>query len=285
MTVFTFKRIQLLQLVLLFVSDVVLVTSKPYILLYTSQFKCLQTFESEETDLYIEYEIPDLVVLPEDDSSSLLQQQMETPPPAITTREDMMKYRESREAVGNDLMYNQRQNRNLNAAAKIHKRSSVNVKISEKEPYWNDEPLTGAPKEIELKNHTGYEVYKVQFDSVVEICFQSLTASSLTPVRLHIRVTDIPPKHIREELQQKHLKTALEILEDQIETMTHEVQQILRDGDYLKDFERIVWSSNQKLFKATMIWPCIRIFILIVVMGLGPSIYLVHFFRQRGLIY
>lgn len=246
----------------------------------------------DETDLYIEYEIPDLMVLSEDDSFLKQEQQklkqegeIKLPDQPITTREEMMKYRESIDAKQNlDVMYNQRQERNLNAAAKIQKTTSINVEIREKEPYWQDDPVTDAHKELVLKNHTGYEVYKVQYDSIVEVCFQSLTASSLNPTRLHVKISDLPPKHIRRQLQQREIKSSLELMEDQIQTMSLEVEQILREGDYLKDFERLVWRSNEKLFKASVMWPCLRIAVLIVVMGIGPSIYLIHFFRKHGLI-
>lgn len=244
----------------------------------------MQTMVPDNTELYIEYEMPDLVVLEQKEQGQKQEGEMKPDQP-ITTREEMMKYRESFDAKQNmDVMYNQRQERNLNAAAKIHRTASINLKISEKEPYWQDDPVTEAPKEIVLKNHTGYEVYQVRYDSIVEICFQSLTASGLNPTRLHIRISDLPPKHIRRLLHQHELKSSLQVIEDQMDSMSLEVQQILREGDYLKGFEQMVWHSNEKLYKASVMWPCIRIAVLIVVMGIGPSIYLVHFFRRHGFI-
>jgi len=285
------KHFQILQLQIISLLLSVLVTSKPYILLHTSQFKCFQTLVADETDLYIEYEIPDLVVLAEDDSiqQQKQQQQESKPDKPITTREEMMKYRESRKEDENaDVMYNERQERNLNKASQIHKTASIKLKISEKEPHWHhydDHPYAnGPPLETELKKHTGHEKYTTKYDSIVETCFQSLTATSLNPIRIHVRISDMPPKHLRFHLQQRGLKSSMEILEYQIDSMNDEVQQILRDSDYLKDFERSVWKYSHELFAATVMWPCIRIAVLIVVMGIGSSIYLVQFFRRHGLV-
>lgn len=281
-----------LKTIIFLIVNVALVTCKPYMLLQTSQFKCLQTFESEETELYIEYEIPDLVILPGDDSSKMSnpfsekEKKEEIKPESITTREELMKYRESRAAADKDTLYNQRTDRKLDMAAQIHKSSSssINVKISEKEPYWNDEPMTDSDKEFQLKKASGYEKYQVNYDGIVEICFQSLTASSMKPVRLHVRISDQPPKHIRRELSTNKLKTGLSSIGDQIESMTSEVQQILRDSDMLKDFEQEVRTTNAKLYKATLLWPCMRIGLFIVIFGFGSSLYLVGLFRKHGLI-
>lgn len=279
-----------LKTIIFLIVNVALVTCKPFMLFQTSQFKCLQTYSAEETELYIDYEIPDLVILPEDDSSKISsitpekEKKEEIKPEPITTREELMKYRESREASDKDTLYNQRTDRKLDAAAHVHKSSSINVKITEREPYWNDMPLTDEAKEFQLKKASGYETYKVNYDGIVEICFQSLTASSTNPVRLHVRISDVPPKHIRRELHTTKLKTGLQMIGDQIENMIFEVQQILRDSDMLKDFEQDVRTSNSKLYKATLLWPCIRLGLFIVIMGFGSTLYLVRFFRKHGLI-
>ena len=222
------------------------------------------------------------MLLPEDDSSP--RKKNDINPEQITTREELMNYRKNRDALDKDTIYNEKQKRKLEKSSDIQLTSSINVQITEKEPYWNDEPLSDKPKTLSLEKESGYETYKVQYDGIVEICFQSLTASSLSPKRLHVRISDVPPKHIRKNVSTSKLKKGLQVIADQTDGMIIDVQQILRDSDMLKDFEQDVRGSNTKLYKATLLWPCIRIGLFIVIMGFGSSFYLIGLFRKHGLI-
>ncbi|KAL7548042.1 hypothetical protein ACHAWF_011329 [Thalassiosira exigua] len=146
-------------------------------------------------------------------------------------------------------------------------------------------------KDLETKQ--GNVEFVTQRDGVVSICVQSLTASSVSPTPISLRVTEMPagedsvgdrpaekPGDKVDTESQRNAKEHFSQMEKTLSGLISKTNMILRQADYAKELEVEFHEQSIAMNKASQWWPIVQLCVLLVT-GFTQANHMVQFFRKH----
>mmetsp|Transcript_13618 Transcript_13618/g.29483 ORF Transcript_13618/g.29483 Transcript_13618/m.29483 type:complete len:262 (+) Transcript_13618:108-893(+) len=148
-------------------------------------------------------------------------------------------------------------------------------------------------KDLETKK--GNVEYVTRYDGAVSICVQSLTASSISPTPISLRVSespageemvsDTPPEKTTGEEKldsesQRNAKEHFSQMEKTLNGLISKTDMILRQADYAKELEVEFHEQSIAMNKASQWWPIVQLCVLLVT-GFTQANHMVQFFRKH----
>jgi hypothetical protein len=283
-----------------------LVNGLPYYLLSSSRPLCVSVEGPRETSLLVQYHAPDLILLPEDDSARLSAEEQKQKEAALSTED------------GLDARFNQQYKTKMEQIKKagrimsdmsivMQQRGDTVGGIANREWRRRDKLEGGdgvARKEgtgrirEELDKREGSFVFMTgRFDGPVEVCLQSMAATTTAPVRIAINVTQHVDKQadnlVWQRRQQKSKDTAdagaekakaeFSRMAADLRGLERKVMLTLNNADYAKDQERNFHEQSIAMNRASQYWPMIHVAILLVT-GFTQANHIVRFFRTHHIM-
>jgi len=283
----------------------------PYNLLSSTRSKCFSVIAPHKQTITIDYGAPDLAT--PDDSLA-----------AATKRNEPKEEQEKVDSdnSGLDTQWNKRMKERLERI-KSKKLRDTSLTVSQKGP-----PLGGAPNPKQLSGYdaTGLLVTsgsgrvreelsdrkgRIEFltgeeGGTVEICVQSILASTKRPARFYLRVNiqasdqeydngidddDSDDDRVSqkkkkaktkdpEHLEHKEITTKMSRLERDLQTLQNRVKACLNNADYNKDQEVIFHEHSISMNKASKYWPIIQLTVLIVT-GFAQANHIVRYLKSH----
>ena len=140
----------------------------------------------------------------------------------------------------------------------------------------------------------------------VEVCVQSILASSKKPARFHLRVDmvasdkeyddddqyldddfSVQAKKAKKEktkdpehLEHKEVSTKLSRLERDLQTLQNRVKAMLNNADYNKDQEAVFHEQSISMNRASKYWPIIQLIVLLVT-GFTQANHIVRYLKSH----
>lgn len=243
-----------------------LCTADPFILLMNAQAKCMTVEAPADALLNIEYEAPDLVM-----TEDLAEDGKQTDPRQL---------RRFRTTITVSQTGGRENHHGRGAAARGNDRRA---------PQGSDKVV----KDLETKK--GSIDFVTKQDGAVSICVQSLTASSVSPSPISLRVTespagedsvsDSPPEKISpgeklDSQSQRNAKEHFSQMEKTLSGLISKTDMILRQADYAKELEVEFHEQSIAMNKASQWWPIVQLCVLLVT-GFTQANHMVQFFRKH----
>ncbi len=163
-----------------------------------------------------------------------------------------------------------------------------------------DNPIisgTGLVRE-ELTHKKGRIEFMTGNDSgTVEICVQSIIASTKKPTRIHLRVDMLADDEEYDDdeyvgeyeqqktkdpdhLEHKELASKMTRLERDLNTLNNRIKAALNNADYNKDQEAIFHEQSISMNRASRYWPIIQLVVLIVT-GFTQANHIVRYLKSH----
>ena len=138
----------------------------------------------------------------------------------------------------------------------------------------------------------------------VEVCVQSILASTKKPARFHLRVDmaasdeeyddddeywddddgDVEQKQAKtknpEHLEHRELSTKMSRLERDLQTLQNRAKACLNNADYNKDQENIFHEQSVSMHRASKYWPIIQVTVLLVT-GFTQANHIVRYLKTH----
>lgn len=245
---------------------VAMISADPMILLMNAQAKCMSVEAPADAVLNVEYEAPDLMVVPEKEENG--------------EPVDPRTYRRFRTTItisqdeGRENRHGRNQDRK-GPGGRRHKEESNRV-----------------VKDLESK--TGSVEFTTEMDGKVSICVQSLTATAISPTPISLRVTETPageemlspPQEVKtpgveiDSQSQRNAKEHFSQMEKTLSTLISKTNMILRQADYAKELEVEFHEQSIAMNKASQWWPIVQLCVLLVT-GFTQANHMVQFFRKH----
>lgn len=291
-----FERFTSLYLWYILYNGVIGVYGLPYMILSSTRSKCFSVIAPHGQTITIEYDAPDLQT-PDDGLA------------AATKRNEPDDGREEEEKLdsdGMDSQWNKRMKERLERI-KSKKLRDTSVTVSQKggsiAGTSNNKQRSGydATGKLvtsgsgrvreELSDRNGRIEYLTgEEGGMVEICVQSILASTRKPARFYIRILDVAsdqeydnglddnddddrvsrkqqeqaktkdPDH----LEHKDITTKMSRLERDLQTLQNRVKACLNNADYNKEQEALFHEQSISMNRASKYWPIIQLTVLIV---------------------
>lgn len=239
----------------------------PMILITNSQPKCMFVDAPADVLLTIQYEAPDLV-MPAD---------LEKEGTAVDPR-SFRRFRTTITVSPSDDRENHHGERH--AHARNHDRREQQEKFVK-----------------DLDSKKGSVEYITKQDGQVSICVQSLTASSVNPTPISLRVTESPaggesvspPKEATSEVapgeqldsqSQRNAKAHFSQMEKTLSGLISKTDMILRQADYAKELEVEFHEQSIAMNKASQWWPILQLSVLLIT-GFTQANHMIQFFRKH----
>jgi len=130
-------------------------------------------------------------------------------------------------------------------------------------------------------------------DAVVEVCIRASKASQIAPMMFHIRIEEVE-EDVLDEFEQlkadEENKVPLlgaehhfSFMETQLDRIEHEMHTIIKEADFFRERDALYHKQADDLNKATLFWPILHCFILVVT-GFTQANHIISFFKQRRII-
>jgi hypothetical protein len=147
-------------------------------------------------------------------------------------------------------------------------------------------------KDLDAKK--GNIKFTTVMDGKVSICVQSLTASSISPNPISLRITEFPareevvspPKEAEttvlkvDNQSQRRAKEYLSQMEKTPTSLISKTEMILRQADFAKELEEEFHEQSIAMNKASQWWPIVQLCVLLVT-GFTQANDMVQFFRKH----
>lgn len=242
-----------------------LAAADPMILLMNAQAKCMSVEVPADSLLTIDYEAPDLVLpadMKEEDGKPV----------------DPRSFRRFRTTITVSQSGGRENHHGRHAQNRNDRRAQQQDKVT---------------KDLEAK--TGSVEYVTKYDGAVNICVQSLTASSISPTPISLRVSESPSgeesvgeappekKASGEELDsesQRNAKEHFSQMEKTLSGLISKTDMILRQADYAKELEVEFHEQSIAMNRASQWWPIVQLCVLLVT-GFTQANHMVQFFRKH----
>mmetsp|Transcript_19008 Transcript_19008/g.39052 ORF Transcript_19008/g.39052 Transcript_19008/m.39052 type:complete len:325 (-) Transcript_19008:252-1226(-) len=292
----------------------VFVYGKPYMILSSTRAKCFSIIAPHDQVISVTYDAPDLVKPPED-----MQEETET------ARERMLQEGERPESNGLDSQWNQRMKERLDRI-KSKKFRDTSITITSK-----GDPLTtlnsatqntsydadgtivttgiGRVRDELTQNQGRIEFTTGRGMGAVDLCVQSILASSKKPARVHIRVdmaaseddyddydddgAYLGPEEIEERklakakkatdpdhLEHKEIATKMTRLERDLQTLQNRAKACVNNADYNKDVEAKFHEQSISMHRASTYWPMIQLTVLLIT-GFTQANHIVRYLKSH----
>lgn len=230
----------------------------PMMLLMNAQAKCISVEVPADSLLTVDYEAPDLV-LPED-----------------------MKHEQGNKN------YNPRRFRTTIIISQTGGRDNRHGRAQNRK---------NKPEKVvkDLETKKGSVEYETKYDGTVNICVQSVAATSANPTPISLRVSESPAgddsvgktpsdkKSPGEELDsesQRNAKEHFSQMEKTLSGLIKKTDMILRQADYAKELEVEFHEQSIAMHKASQWWPILQLCVLLVT-GFTQANHMVQFFRKH----
>lgn len=241
-------------------------SAEPMILLMNAQPKCMSVEAPADTKLNIDYEAPDLITA---DSKRGPDGQPVDP-------RSFRKYRTTITIEQDD------------------ERGYHHGRHDPRKP--RDRNNGKVVKDLEQKK--GSIIFDSQYDGKISICIQSLTASSISPTPISIRVYESPDmegfeitgsgaqatssenKVELDSQSQRNAKEHFSQMEKTLSSLISKTDMILRQADYAKELEVEFHDQTIAMNKASQWWPIVQLCVLLVT-GFTQANHMISFFRKH----
>jgi hypothetical protein len=142
------------------------------------------------------------------------------------------------------------------------------------------------PTEAVLDAHGGEIIHQFELDGKGKVCITSAKASQDHPRLFHLQIqSDTNEESVPEESMEgmgdfaKHLSH----MELEIGKLEKNMHGLLKTADYIKEQDAVFHKQTQDMDSATVFWPIIHIFVLLMT-GFTQARHIVEFFKQRRII-
>lgn len=249
--------------VILFMACAALSAADPMILITNSQPKCMFVDAPADILLNIQYEAPDLL-MPSDvgkDGSPV----------------DPRSFRRFRTTI--TVSHNEERENHHGRRRNSNDRRETPDKLV---------------KDLDTKK--GYVEYVTKQDGQVSICVQSLTASTVNPTPISLRVTEMPaggefvgpgkeatsaaPGEQLDSKSQRNAKAHFSQMENTLSSLVSKTEMILRQADYAKELEVEFHEQSIAMNKASQWWPILQLSVLLIT-GFTQANHMIQFFRKH----
>ena len=254
-------------LILVVTAFVALCAADPLILLTNSQPKCMSVDSPADVLLHIQYEAPDLL-LPSDVGKD------GSPPDPRSFR----RFRTTITVSPGEDRANHHGNRHANP---------------------NDRRDTPDTFVKDLSAKKGIIEYVTRQDGRVSICVQSLTASTVNPTPISLRVTELPAGgefvgsgkeatsgggdvggEQLDSQSQRNAKEHFSQMENTLSSLVSKTEMILRQAEYAKQLEVEFHEQSIAMSKASQWWPMLQLSVLLIT-GFTQANHMIQFFKKH----
>lgn len=116
-------------------------------------------------------------------------------------------------------------------------------------------------------------------DAPVEICVQSMAASSTNPSRVSLIVTQ-QVKRKQKQQDNPEIQQHVSRIEEELGRLDRKVDMILMNADYAKEQEADFHELSLAMNRASQYWPILHIVVLLVT-GFTQANHIIRFFKSR----
>jgi len=277
-------------------------------ILDSTRSKCFSVIAPHNQIIKIQYEAPDLVIMEGMTEATRRAQEEE---------EAKKKETEKKEGEdGMDVMWNQRMKERMErikskklrdtSVTVAQKGATVNVIANAKQSTTYDSegnPIVSGTGRIreELTMKKGRIEFLVGNESGnVEICVQSIIASTKKPARIHLKVDMLADEDDQEydddeyigektkkektkdpeHLDHHEITSKMSRLERDLQTLQNRVKACLNNADYNKDQEAIFHGQSISMNRASKYWPIIQLLVLILT-GFTQANHIVRYLKRH----
>jgi len=290
-------------------SNSIFVHGLPYMILDSTRSKCYSVIAPHNQIIKVEFEAPDLVIA--ENMVEATRRAEEEAKAEVQKQKDKFP---TPEEEGMDSMWNKRMKERMERI-KSKKLRDTTISVSQKGASvkfiakseqtttydQDDNPIisgNGLVRE-ELTHKKGRIEFMTGNDSgTVEICVQSIIASTKKPTRVHIKVDMLAddeeynddeyggeyseeqqakdPDH----LEHKELASKMSRLERDMKTLNNRVKAALNNADFNKDQETIFHEQSISMNRASKYWPIIQLIVLIIT-GFTQANHIVRYLKSH----
>jgi len=288
------------------VNQNIFVNGHPYIILSSTRSKCFSVIAPHDQVITIEYDAPDLVVPPESMMEATDRAKKET---GVQEKEEDM--------MGLDSQWNQKMRERLDrikskklrdtSVTVTQKGSTVGATHNKQTTTYDGEGYlvtTGSGRiREELVQPKGRIEFLTGKDAgTVEVCVQSILASTKKPARFFLKVdteasdneyddddgyydddshvSESAKKKDPDHLEHRELSTKMTRLERDLQTLQNRVRACLNNADFNKDQETLFHEQSVSMNRATKYWPIIQLIVLLVT-GFTQANHIVRYLKTH----
>jgi len=136
------------------------------------------------------------------------------------------------------------------------------------------------PEKYQMDETSGKFMYQTKSNGPVEICVVAKMASEKNPMRFGITVqSGKDVAHYKQEEMEHHLSH----MQVKILQLTDMMNEVLRNADYAKELEVMAHNQSLSMHSASIWWPIMQVFILLLT-GVAQASHMVRFFQSKRLI-
>lgn len=149
------------------------------------------------------------------------------------------------------------------------------------------------PVSQEINDYAGSFLHRIHIeDAIVDVCIRASKASPQQPMLFHLRLEELDEDVLDQFEQEKADQVQPPLLgvehhwsfmETQFNRIEHEIHTIIKEADFFRERDALYHQQTDELHKATLFWPILHCFILVLT-GFTQANHIISFFKTRRII-
>mmetsp|Transcript_35663 Transcript_35663/g.40080 ORF Transcript_35663/g.40080 Transcript_35663/m.40080 type:complete len:257 (+) Transcript_35663:294-1064(+) len=149
------------------------------------------------------------------------------------------------------------------------------------------------PVSQEINDYVGSFLHRIHIeDAIVDVCIRASKASPQQPMLFHLRLEELDEDVMDQFEQEKADQVRPPLLgvehhwsfmETQFNRIEHEIHTIIKEADFFRERDALYHQQTDELHKATLFWPILHCFILVLT-GFTQANHIISFFKTRRII-